>query len=93
MLSLLAVGCTPAMMPHVTNALLALAAGMPADMEEGEAELRARPCYRRVLVAVLPARHATATMSVDESGEAVALLPVVAREVRTACAPRDAGPH
>jgi len=93
MLSLLAVGCTPAMIPHVANALVALAAAMPPDIEDIETERRAKPCYRRVLVALLPARHATAAASVDDAGEAVALLPVVTREVRTACAPRDAGPH
>lgn len=94
MLSLLAVGCTPAMIPHVGRALVELAAAMPLDVEDSDdAELRAKPCYRRVLVALLPARRATGVTSGDDSSEAVTLLPVVSREVRTACAPTDARPH
>jgi hypothetical protein len=93
MLSLLAVGCTPAMMPHVAHALVELAAAVPSDWDdEDEAELRAKPCYRRVLVALLPAHSVTARASSD-SGAAVELLPVVTREVRTACAPNAAEPH
>jgi hypothetical protein len=92
-LGLVAVGCTPAMIPHVSRALVELAAAMPMASEDGEdAELGARPCYRRVLVALLPARMAGAT-SPDDGSETVTLLPVVAREVRTACAPIVAGPH
>ncbi|HVY30359.1 MAG TPA: hypothetical protein VHB79_27565 [Polyangiaceae bacterium] len=95
MLSLLAVGCTPAMMPHLAHALVELAAAMPQDVEAGdETERQAPSCYRRVLVALLPARKVTAAMRADDTAaEAVALLPVVTREVRTACAPHDAGPH